>query len=116
MTNLKLKRDGSYEYFSGETGEVVNIDLDYHKDWKVRGIYLRISIVTLEQHDGYRTMSFTLLGDKAVNVLLQQLPRKNDKILAQYAFRLDQMIPELLAAYQESQDSARQLIQTRIAA
>ena len=116
MTYLKQDRNGNYEYFSGETGEVVQIELDYCLASKPRGIYLRISTVTVGHDNGFRTVSFMLFSDNAVRALICQLPRKNSRILTQYAFRLDQMIPELLAAYQESKDNARQLIQSRIAA
>jgi hypothetical protein len=106
MTHLTLRHDGDYRYLSAPEGEVAKLALSYDKDARIRGIYLRISTVTIK-HDTYGTSeSFMLFGDKSVRVLCAQLPRKNPKVFLAIAEKLDPIIPALIESYLKHRDSA----------
>jgi hypothetical protein len=108
MTNLKTHRD-DYQYYSGESGEVVKLTLSYYKDARVRGIYLYIHTVTLKQEGTFKSESFLIFGDNSARLLCAPLPRKSPKVMAALAGRLDPIIPALVEAYRTDKNSAVQM-------
>lgn len=96
MTNLKLQRE-DYQYLTGETGDVVKLELTYSRDSRVRGIYLDMRSVKIE-HSAYGTStSCMLFSPEAVHMLVAPLPRKNPKVLAALAAKLDPVAPAVCA-------------------
>lgn len=84
---------GKYRYRSGDTGLVIEVEVNYRKDARVRGIYLAVRPVTLEDD-----MVRWVLG-AGCSLAVEPLARKNDKALASVACGLDPLVPAIAACW-----------------
>ena len=91
MTNFKPYRD-EFRYRTGDAGEVIQIDVSYHKNGR-RGIYAYINKVTLSEG----MMSMEVFS--GVHAFLQPLERGNARKVAAAAEKLDAIVPELAAIF-----------------
>ena len=119
MTNLQPHRS-DYRYRTGDTGHVIEVEVDYRKDARQRGIY--ISIRPIELKDG--CMSFVLMS--GYTIFLAPLQRASPKVLAQWAEIMDPIVPALAEAFhipveegkfaRGDKDSFRRMVAERLAA
>jgi hypothetical protein len=106
MQHFTPYRD-EYRYRTGNAGEVIQIDVSYHKG---RGIFAYINKVTLA--DGCLSMEVF----SGVHALLMPLARKSAKTLAAVTEKLDAIAPEIAAIFAEDKKAAAKLATDRMAA
>lgn len=95
LTNLKLSGKDSYVYRTAETGEVIEVEVKYSTGMSLshRGIWVSVSPITYEQHDGYRSKSFALCS--GVSIMVERLDRFKPSALFAKAERLDGQVIQL---------------------
>lgn len=95
MTNLKLNND-EYEYKNRATGDTIIVTVCYEKNTRQRGIYacIRPWVITPD-----RTRECLVTGHSA-RVLLVATTRKNDKLMATVAERIDALVPDAAGMFE----------------
>ena len=106
MTNFQPYKD-EYRYRTGDAGEVIQIDVSYHKNGR-RGIYAYINKVTLSEG----IMSMEIFS--GVHAFLMPLERGNARKLAAVAEKLDAIAPEIAAIFQQDKAAAAALATQRM--
>jgi hypothetical protein len=110
MKNLRLKTrggDASYIYTTAETGNLIAVSVYYLKMDNIRRRGMYVQVQPEEHKDG--CVSFALFS--GFSVLAVQAPRKNDKLLAQVATRVDDIAPQVAEMFQTGKkDEAKALL------
>jgi hypothetical protein len=113
MKHLQLKHDGTYRYRTADIGEVTTLEIYYYKSDNLngRGISVRVMPQTLSDD----CVSTVLMSGYSVFAL--QMPRKNDKLVAQIAARLDEQAPEIARLFGVDQKAeSKALLETLLRA
>ncbi len=100
---FNIRRSGSYEFLSGEEGDVIEMTLTYYKDLPKRGIWFYVGPVKLEKRDGFgTTKSMMVFDNRALRMFVRQLPRKSDKELVAIVNRLTPHLPQMVDIFNQS--------------
>jgi hypothetical protein len=96
MKNLQLRHDGTYRYRTADIGNVVTVEIYYYKSDNLRRRGISVHVTPQEVRDG--CVSTVLLS--GYSVFAMQLARKNDKLVAQVASKLDEKVPEIARLFE----------------
>ncbi len=89
-TNANFQpHQNAFRYRTAEDGDIVQVDIDYWRDARVRGLYITFAPATIT--DGLLTVPLS----KMKSTMLAACPRVNPKLLASIAQRLDAAAPQL---------------------
>lgn len=113
MEHLQLKHDGTYRYRTADIGNVITLEIYYYKadNPNRRGVSVQVRPETIE--DG--RISTVLLSGFSVFAL--QMARKNDKLVAGVAAKLDAQAPEIARLFEAGQKSeSKALVETLLRA
>jgi hypothetical protein len=133
MQNLEphFRRPGTFIYATPDAGDQqIEFEIEYQmggtgvfSDYsKARGIYVDITLVHLErrEYEGkmhtFRTIRIDIgLPNRGTLILLEELPRKNDKKILRAAEFFDEVAPIVANMWLTDRTSALQLLKDRIA-
>ena len=110
LINMKHDKDGEYVYASGVEGPIIEVQVRYSLGGQSflsggtnpRGIYIHVTPVTLERHNGYVSRCYSLFGNlirSGTKILAMELKRKSDKHLLAVAEIVDSMAPAIASLW-----------------
>lgn len=102
MTNFQYVRDETFRYRSAKSGPVVDVEIYYRKDARVRGIYISVlkKEVELGESGGFDSESFSMTSMMdSPKVLLKALPRKSDKEILRLVTFFDKSAPLIASTF-----------------
>ena len=115
LTNLKQRKD-EYRYDSGTDGKIVRVEVTYekHDRLSLRGVWVRVSPIEIQQRDGYTSETHELFGGMK-SVQAMQLARSTPRVLVAIAEKIDPIAPELAVLFAaQGKDTCRERIKAAL--
>lgn len=111
MMNFKARRAGfRFEIVISENGSkktVAALEIMYIRGSQRKGVLASVKHIEIEDCESYTSETTTMFADGNFTMWVKELPRKSDKAVLQVAEALDSFAPEIVAAFLQSPQAAK---------